>query len=107
MTPCFRRFSYRIYSHALCASNRTWSITFSRTARNGWPAALLLLAHYGEDGNVEPVVLHVTQKTLAEMIGVTRERINVHMNKFRKLGFIEHNSGLHIHRSLLNILLRD
>ena len=29
------------------------------------------------------------------------------MNKFRKLGFIEYNGGLHIHSSLLNVLLHD
>jgi hypothetical protein len=29
------------------------------------------------------------------------------MNKFRKLGFLEYNGGLHIHSSLLNVLLHD
>jgi CRP/FNR family transcriptional regulator, cyclic AMP receptor protein len=29
------------------------------------------------------------------------------MNKFRKLGLIEYNGGLHIHSSLLNIVLHD
>jgi hypothetical protein len=27
------------------------------------------------------------------------------MNKFRKLGFIEYNGGLHVHSSLMNLLL--
>jgi hypothetical protein len=29
------------------------------------------------------------------------------MNRFRKLGFIEYNGGLHVHSSLMNIVLRD
>ena len=39
------------------------------------------------------------------MVGTTRSRVNFFMNKFRKLGFIDYNGGLHIHTSLLNILL--
>jgi hypothetical protein len=27
------------------------------------------------------------------------------MNKFRKLGFIEYNGGLHVHSSLMNLLI--
>jgi CRP-like cAMP-binding protein len=44
---------------------------------------------------------------LAEMIGTTRSRVNFFMNKFRKLGFIEYNGGLHINSSLLGIVLHD
>jgi CRP/FNR family transcriptional regulator, cyclic AMP receptor protein len=29
------------------------------------------------------------------------------MNRFRKLGFIHYNGGLHVHSSLLNVLLHD
>ena len=41
------------------------------------------------------------------MIGTTRPRVNFFMNKFRKMGFIEYNGGLHVHSSLLNIVLHD
>src|SRR5438445_5989182 len=68
---------------------------------------LLLLARYGKEGRPETVVPELDQETLAEMIGVTRERVNFFMNKFRKLGFIEYNGGLHIHSSLLNIVLHE
>jgi hypothetical protein len=44
---------------------------------------------------------------LAEMIGTTRSRVNFFMNKFRKLGFIEYNGDLHIHSSLLSVVLHD
>jgi hypothetical protein len=33
----------------------------------------------------------VNQQTLAALIGTTRSRVNVFMNKFRKLGLIKYN----------------
>jgi len=66
---------------------------------------LLLLAHFGKEGKTEPIIPKVSQEVLAEIVGTTRPRINEFMNKFRKLGFIEYNGGLHIHSSLLNVLL--
>jgi len=68
---------------------------------------LLLLAHFGKDGKPESVVPKVSQETLAEMIGTTRSRVSFFMNKFRKLGFIEYNGKLHVHSSLLNVVLHD
>jgi CRP/FNR family cyclic AMP-dependent transcriptional regulator len=52
---------------------------------------LLLLARYGKEGQSERVLQKVSQQTLAEVIGMTRPRVNMFMNKFRKLGFIEYN----------------
>jgi len=49
----------------------------------------------------------LSQETLAEMVGTTRSRVNIFMNKFRKLGFIEYNGGLKIHTSLLSVVLHD
>ena len=68
---------------------------------------LLLLANFGKEGKPEPVITKISQETLAEMIGTTRSRVSFFMNKFRKLGFIEYNGALHIHSSLLNIVLHD
>jgi CRP/FNR family transcriptional regulator, cyclic AMP receptor protein len=73
---------------------------------------LLMLANVGKEGKPEPVIAKISQETLAEMIGTTRSRVSFFMNKFRKLGFIEyngglHNGGLHVHSSLLNIVLHD
>ena len=65
----------------------------------------LLLARFGKEGKTEPVIPKISQEVLAEMVGTTRPRISGFMNKFRKLGFIEYNGGLHIHSSLLNVLL--
>jgi CRP/FNR family transcriptional regulator, cyclic AMP receptor protein len=41
------------------------------------------------------------------MIGTTRPRVNFFMNRFRKLGFIQYNSELQVHSSLLNVVLYD
>jgi CRP-like cAMP-binding protein len=69
---------------------------------------LLLMAHFGKEGKPETVIAKISQKTLAEMIGTTRSRVSFFLNKFRKLGFIEYNRGLHmVHSSLLNVVLHD
>jgi CRP-like cAMP-binding protein len=68
---------------------------------------LLLMAHFGKEGKPEPVLPKISQDTLAEMIGTTRSRVSFFMNKFRKLGFVYYNGGLHVHSSLLNIVLHD
>jgi CRP/FNR family transcriptional regulator, cyclic AMP receptor protein len=68
---------------------------------------LLLLAHYGKQGQPQRIPPNVSQRTLAEMIGTTRSQVNFFMNKFRKLGFIHYNGGLKIHNSLLSVVLHD
>jgi CRP-like cAMP-binding protein len=68
---------------------------------------LLLMAHFGKEGKPEVVIPKMSQETLAEMIGATRSRVSFFMNKFRKLGFVYYNGGLHVHSSLLNVVLHD
>jgi CRP/FNR family cyclic AMP-dependent transcriptional regulator len=41
------------------------------------------------------------------MIGTTRSRVSFFMNRFRKLGFIEYNGRIRVHKSLLNVVLHD
>jgi CRP/FNR family transcriptional regulator, cyclic AMP receptor protein len=69
--------------------------------------ALLLLTRYGKEDQTHGVLPYVSQETLAEMIGTTRSRVNFFMNKFKKLGFIKYNGGLHINTSLLSVVLHD
>src|SRR5580692_8765523 len=69
--------------------------------------ALLLLARYGAGDQPQKVITKVSQEMLAEMIGTTRSRVNFFMNKFRKLGFIEYNGEIHVHNSLLSVVLHD
>jgi len=68
---------------------------------------LLLLANFGKDGEPAPIIAKISQETLAEMIGTTRSRVSFFMNKFRKLGFIDYNGGIHVHSSLLNLVLHE
>ena len=68
---------------------------------------LLLLANFGKEGSPQPIKVHVSQETLAEMIGTTRSRVNFFMNRFRKLGFISYNGEIEVHNSLLNAVLHD
>ena len=68
---------------------------------------LLLLARYGRSEGPRRVLPKISQEVLAEMIGTTRSRVNFFMNKFRRLGFIEYNGGLKVHRALLSVVLHD
>jgi CRP/FNR family transcriptional regulator, cyclic AMP receptor protein len=68
---------------------------------------LLLLAEFGKPGEPESLIPAITQETLAEMIGTTRSRVSFFMNRFRKLGFIEYNGRIRVHKSLLNVVLHD
>ncbi len=69
--------------------------------------ALLLLARYGKDDQPQKVLTKVSQETLAETIGTTRSRVNLFMNKFKKLGFIKYNGGLQVNSSLLSVVLHE
>jgi CRP-like cAMP-binding protein len=68
---------------------------------------LLLLARYGKEGQPQRVLAKISQETLAEMIGTSHSRVNMFMNKFKKLGFIHSDGGLHINSSLLSVVLHD
>ena len=68
---------------------------------------LLLMAEFGRPGAQETTIPKISQETLAEMIGTTRSRVSFFMNRFRKLGFIEYNGRICVHKSLLNVVLHD
>lgn len=68
---------------------------------------LLLLARFGKEGESEKIVPKVSQETLAQMVGTTRPRVNYFLNKFRKMGLIDYDHGLQVHRSLLNLVLHE
>jgi CRP/FNR family transcriptional regulator, cyclic AMP receptor protein len=68
---------------------------------------LLLLARYGKQDEPRKMLPKVSQEVLAGMIGTTRGRVNFFMNKFKKLGFINYNGGLHINKSLLSVVLHE
>jgi CRP-like cAMP-binding protein len=69
--------------------------------------ALLLLANFGNDLGQEPMPVKVNQETLAALIGTTRPRVSVFMNKFRKMGLIKYNGKLEVQKALLNFVLNE
>ena len=104
-------FSDRFIAHMLARNSRLeedlvdqlFNASEKRLART-----LLLLARYGKPNGPRRVLPRISQEVLAEMVGTTRSRVNFFMNKFRKLGLIEYNTGgLKIHHALLSVVLHD
>jgi CRP-like cAMP-binding protein len=83
-------------------TDQLFNSTEKRLART-----LLLLASYGKQGQPQKMLPKISQETLAGMVGTTRSRVNVFMNKFKKLGFIDYKDTIRINNSLLNFLLND
>jgi len=69
--------------------------------------SLLLMAQFGDSGEPQTLIPPVTQEALAEMIGTTRSRVSKFMNRFRELGYVTYNGRIHVHKSLLNVVLHD
>ncbi len=67
---------------------------------------LLLLSSFGGSSKIGSAILKVSQGTLADMIGTTRSRVSFFMNRFRKMGLIDYNGSLQVHRALLTFLLQ-
>jgi CRP/FNR family transcriptional regulator, cyclic AMP receptor protein len=68
---------------------------------------LLILSNYGTEGQPESIAPSINQEMIAEMIGASRSNVNLFMNKFRKLGFIEYNGNIKVNRSLLDAVLHE
>jgi len=68
---------------------------------------LLLLASDGKDGRPKKIIPRISQKELAKMVGTNRGRVNIFMNRFRKLGYIDYKGGIQINPSLLTVVLGD
>jgi CRP/FNR family transcriptional regulator, cyclic AMP receptor protein len=68
---------------------------------------LLMMAEFGQSGEPATLIPKISQETLAEMIGTTRSRVSFFMNRFRKLGFVEYDGRIRVHKSLLNVILHD
>jgi CRP-like cAMP-binding protein len=69
---------------------------------------LLLMANFGQESKPIPLIAKMSQETLAGMIGTTRSRVSFFMNRFRDLGFLDYDGGgMHVHRSLVSVVLHD
>jgi CRP-like cAMP-binding protein len=65
---------------------------------------LLHLAHLDKKGPAVVEIPALSHQVLAEMVGTTRPRVNLFMNRFRKKGFINYDGGLEVHESLRKVL---
>jgi CRP/FNR family cyclic AMP-dependent transcriptional regulator len=65
---------------------------------------LLRLAHLEKKGPAVVEIPKLSDQVLAEMVGTTRPRINVFMNRFRKRRFINYDVGLNVYQSLRKVL---
>ena len=103
-------FSYKFSNFLLACSIRTQADLvdqlFNR-AEKRLARLLLLLAENTRSGEEDALIPQISQEALASMIGSTRPRVNAFMNRFRKLGFVEYDSRIRVHKSLLNVFLRD
>ena len=74
------------------------------TAEQRLARVLLRLAHLDKKGPAVVEIPILSHQVLAEMVGTTRPRVNLFMNRFRKQGFINYDGGLEVHRSLRQVL---
>jgi CRP/FNR family cyclic AMP-dependent transcriptional regulator len=77
-------------------------------------SVLLRLAHLDKRGPAVVEIPKISHQVLAEMVGTTRPRVNLFMNKFKKQGFINYSGqritvydgGLEVRQSLREVLRR-
>jgi CRP/FNR family cyclic AMP-dependent transcriptional regulator len=67
---------------------------------------LLRLARFAKKGPPVVEIPKLSHQVLAEMVGTTRQRVNLFMNRFRKRGFIDYDGGseLQVRQSLRKVL---
>ena len=105
-----RVFSDRLFSYVLERNTRIEEDLIDQlfnSCEKRLARTLLMLAGYGNRDKHEFVLSKVSQEKLAKMVGTTRPRINLFMNKFKKLGLINYDGGLHVNESLLGFVLGD
>jgi CRP/FNR family cyclic AMP-dependent transcriptional regulator len=65
---------------------------------------LLRLAHLENSERAVTEIPVISHQVLSEMVGTTRSRINLFMNRFRKKGYIKYNGALVVRQALRKAL---
>ena len=105
-----RQFSDLFSSFLLEISLRTQSDLVDQlfnSAEKRLARLLLLMADLVPSEGDVTLIPPISQEALASMIGSTRPRINLFMNRFRKLGFVDYDGRIKVHKSLLHVFLSD
>ena len=68
---------------------------------------LLRLANMEKNGSTPVQIPLVSHQILAEMVGTTRPRVNLFMNRFRKRGYIHYDGILVVNKTLRKALLNN
>jgi CRP-like cAMP-binding protein len=105
-----RQFSDLFSSFLLEISLRTQSDLVDQlfnSAEKRLARLLLLMADLVPSEGDVTLIPPISQEALASMIGSTRPRINLFMNRFRKLGYVDYDGRIKVHKSLLQVFLRD
>jgi CRP/FNR family cyclic AMP-dependent transcriptional regulator len=71
-------------------------------------ARLLLLLALPECRHHDmPLLPKISQETLATIVGSTRQRVNMLMNRFKRMGVVANGNGLRINVTMLNAFLLE
>lgn len=82
---------------------------FFNSSEERLAGTLLLLAGYGKRDKKAQAIPAISQEALADMVGITKSRVNVFLMKFKRLGFIDYDGeiALKINRSLVSVVLQS
>jgi CRP/FNR family cyclic AMP-dependent transcriptional regulator len=80
------------------------AVLLTSSAEQRLARVLLRLAHLDKKGPATVEIPILSHQVLAEMVGTTRSRVNLFMNRFRKKGFIDYDGGLEVRQSLRKVL---
>ena len=98
-------FLSRMLTRSICIEedliNQLFNSGEKRLART-----LVMLTQNGGQANSHEVNAAISQETLANIVGTTRSRVNLFMNKFRKMGLVKYDrQGIQINPSLMGAML--
>jgi CRP/FNR family cyclic AMP-dependent transcriptional regulator len=99
--------SNSLVAYLLCNANKYRDHVadlLTSSAEQRLARVLIRLAHLDKNGPAMAEIPILSHQILAEMVGTTRPRINLFMNRFRKLGYIDYDGGLEVRQSLRKVL---
>jgi CRP/FNR family cyclic AMP-dependent transcriptional regulator len=103
-------FADRFLSYLLARNMRTQADLVDQifnSSEKRLARTLLLMAEIGKPEEPQAMIPPITQETLAEIVGTTRSRVSIFMNRFRDLGLISYKDRIRVHKPRLEAMLLD